>query len=75
MENKNSEIAIKINITVCSDKCKNNSICVQNLIITALLEHAFNLYQLKGMPISCQIQCFRDEREDAVSYTCRHRHL
>jgi len=42
-KNKNSEVVNKINITVCSDKCINNSICIQNLIITVILEHVFNL--------------------------------
>jgi len=29
---KNSEVVITINISVCADKCINNSICIQNII-------------------------------------------
>jgi hypothetical protein len=45
-KNKNSEVVIKSNITACSDKHINNSICVQNPIITAILELAFNTFSL-----------------------------
>jgi hypothetical protein len=66
-KNKKSEVVIKSNITACSDKHINNSICVQNLIITAILELAFNTFSLGGVEVLRSLSCQLSRRSTSTS--------